>query len=50
MYKIPMFPELGDVNEMMSLIECRFHDDYDGIIGNDILRTYNVVIDYDRKH
>lgn len=46
MCRIPMFTELGNGNDTMTLIECRFHNDYDGIIGNDILRKYKAVIDY----
>lgn len=42
-----MFSELGDPQEWIYLIECRFHDKYDGIIGNDILRKYRAIMDYD---
>lgn len=45
-YQIPMFSELGDTRNRISFIECRFHNYYDGIIGNDVLRTYNALIDY----
>lgn len=45
-YKVPLFPELGDENEKMNLIECKFHDYYDGIIGNDILIRFKAIIDY----
>lgn len=45
-YQIPMFSELGDSCERIYLIECRFHDDYNGIIGNDILRNYSAIVDY----
>lgn len=30
----------------MQLIECKFHDYYDGIIGNDVLKRFGAVIDY----
>lgn len=45
-YQIPMFSELGDSCERIYLIEFRFHDDYNGIIGNDILRNYSAIVDY----
>lgn len=48
-YRVPLFSELGKSTERMFLIECKFHDEYDGIIGNDILRTYNAIIDYDKN-
>lgn len=45
-YKVPLFSELGDPNEKIDLIECKFHDFYDGIIGNDILKRFKAVINY----
>ena len=48
-YQIPLFSELGNASEKMLLIECKFHDNYDGIIGNDILCRHKSVIDYDQN-
>lgn len=45
-YRVPLFSELGDENEQFNLIECKFHDYYDGIIGNDVLKRYGATIDY----
>ena len=48
-YQIPLFSELGNEIEEMLLIECKFHDNYDGIIGHDILFRYKAVIDCDQN-
>lgn len=45
-YQVPLFSELGDDNEKFNLIECKFHDYYDGIIGNDVLKRFGAIIDY----
>lgn len=45
-YRVPLFSELGDENEKFNLIECKFHDYYDGIIGNDVLKRFGAIIDY----
>lgn len=45
-FKVPLFKELGPISDWIYLIECKFHDKFHGIIGNDILRKYNAIIDY----
>lgn len=45
-YRVPLFSELGDDKENFDLIECKFHDYYDGIIGNDVLKRFGAIIDY----
>lgn len=45
-YQVPLFSELGDESEKFNLIECKFHDYYDGIIGNDVLIRFGAIIDY----
>lgn len=42
---IPCFKEFGS-NKEIKFVVMKFHDDYDGIIGNDILRSFNAKIDY----
>lgn len=44
-----MFSELGNPQDWIYLIECKFHNTYDGIIGNDILRKYKAVTDYNQN-
>lgn len=46
-YKVPLFEELGCTNDWIYLIECKFHETYDGILGNDVLQRYKAIIDYE---
>uniref|UniRef100_A0A1A9WLN0 RVP domain-containing protein n=1 Tax=Glossina brevipalpis TaxID=37001 RepID=A0A1A9WLN0_9MUSC len=45
-YEVPLSPEIGNSHQKMELIECKFHDLYDGILGNDFLKKYGGIIDY----
>lgn len=44
--KIPLFNELGNSSEMIEFIVVKFHNFYHGLIGNDILKRLNAIIDY----
>ena len=48
-YRVPCFTEFGKVEDTINFIECKFHDFYDGIIGNDVLHRYRAIIDYNRN-
>uniref|UniRef100_A0A1A9WQ36 Uncharacterized protein n=1 Tax=Glossina brevipalpis TaxID=37001 RepID=A0A1A9WQ36_9MUSC len=45
-YQVPLFAEIGNPHQKMELIECKFHDLYDGILGNDVLKKNGGVIDF----
>lgn len=44
--RLPLFKEFGNSNEEIYFLVCKFHDTYDGIIGNDILKRFDAKIDY----
>lgn len=46
-----MFNEFGDIgtNKTLEFYIIRFHNSFDGLIGNDILRPLNACIDYRKK-
>lgn len=47
--RIPLFVELGDPKQEIEMLVCKFHDFFDGILGNNVLRQLNVKIDYEKS-
>lgn len=47
--RIPLFKEFGDPKSRIDFYVCRFHDLYDGLIGNNILRQLKAKIDYENN-
>lgn len=48
-YRVPLFSELGNENDTFNLIECKFHNFYDGIIGNDVLKRFGAEINFSKN-
>lgn len=46
---IPLFKELGDRSSIVDFYICKFHKDYDGLIGNNILIPLKVKIDFENE-
>lgn len=43
---IPAFQEFNITNNALEFYVLKFHNHYDGLLGNDILKTYNTCINY----
>lgn len=43
---IPLFKEFNEDNKFIEFLEHKFHSEYDGLIGNNILKPLNVEISY----
>lgn len=48
--RIPLFKEFNRIGETAEFIEYDFHSEFDGLIGNNILKPLNCILNYkDRK-